>query len=132
MAEKALFSILSSDATITAQVGTNICPLNAAQNVDLPFITYTVSDYEPYMTQTAIIGGKTTITVAAYADTYKEAALLQRTVQTALAYKQGTYAGLPVKAIQPQGKSSLSELLDGSEKPIYSVNQDYIILHGER
>jgi hypothetical protein len=133
MAEKAVYEILSNNTDVADMVNTQIVPLSAAQIMVLPFIVYSVTDYEPYLTQSAIVGGKTTVSITTYAETYRQAALLQTKIQKALAFQKGTFAGLPVKAINTQGKAALSEESgEGSEKPIYGMTQDYTVLHGER
>jgi hypothetical protein len=131
MAEKAIYDILSNDLDVVAMVDTRIAPLTQAQFAAFPLIVYQITDYEPFTTQSgAIVGGKTTISVTSYAETYKDATLLQLKIRKALGFKKGTYGELEVKNIEPQGKSALTEQLpDGSETPIYGVTQDYVILH---
>jgi hypothetical protein len=129
--EQCIYSILTANEEVFAEIGNRIAPVIQAQFTAFPFVTYSVTGYEPTITHSgAIVGAKTTVQIDTWALTYKDATLLQITIRRALQGFKGEAGGINVRNITTDGRTSLGQQLpDGAEKPVYTVSSDYDVLH---
>jgi len=121
---KAIYNILTNDATVSGIVGTNIFPEIAPPNIDVPYIVYSVLSNTP--SDSKEDGGAvdvSNIEVYNFQSTYNNAIDLGVAVRAALDRKNGTYGGVKLQSIQ-----YANEQMDVNEtRHIWVSIQDYSV-----
>lgn len=121
---KAIYNILTNDATVNGIVGTNIYPEIAPPNIDVPYIVYSVLSNSP--SDSKEDGGAvdvSNIEVYNFQSTYNNAIDLGVAVRAALDRKNGTYGGVKLQSIQ-----YANEQMDVNEtRHIWVSIQDYSV-----
>jgi hypothetical protein len=88
---KAIYSLLTADSTLTAQVRTKIAPLEARATWNLPYITYyVVSDPPTHAMGVDPSIGNPRIQVDIWAETYASVKSIAKKVRGVLRDRQGT------------------------------------------
>lgn len=91
-----IYAILANDAGVSALVGTNIYPMIAPENTDLPYIIYEDRNVEPIVTkQGSFERDYVELFVYCCGNSYTNSKLLAREVKQALNY----YSGTPVAGV---------------------------------
>lgn len=122
IAGKPIYSQLSSDATVTSYVGTRIFPALAAQNAEMPFITYEVQQITPSDTKDgASTLDEIRVEVVIYAAKFSTAADLAEHTRKALERKTMTAGSIVIESAQFQ--DAQNEVLDSPRRHV--VVQDY-------
>lgn len=128
---KAIYSILTSDEDVSAQVSTRVFPFQVPQGETLPAITFDRegSDHKEYR------GGLTGLSpaiysVSSFATRYSTVEALADLVKLAFysVTLPGAFGGVTVRRIRIVSDSDEREVLTaGSEKYVYVVSQSYEI-----
>lgn len=106
MITDAIYTILSGDATLTAQVGTRIYGADAPQETANPCVIYEISGQEPeYTKDGAATVIYTNLEVDVFADSYKAGRSISDLVKAALDQYSGTVNGHKIDLIQWEGTS---------------------------
>ena len=121
---KAIYTILTEDAGVSAVVGSRVYPQVAAQGAAFPFVVYVLQDNTPSDTKS----GVSTLDEVRYdiivaSENYAEASDLTEKIRTALDRYSGTVAGVVIDSIQFID-------LDVNNDPgteTYLTNTEYII-----
>lgn len=125
MTGKAIYSILSNAAPVTALVSTRIYPDIATVDAVYPFVVYSVENTLPTDTKDGPSGlDVVQVAVMIYANTYTSAQDIAGAVRTALDRTAGTFGGVEVQSIKFDGQSSASMNLN---KQVYIVEQTYSV-----
>ena len=121
---KAIYNILSNDATVSGVVGTNIFPELAPPNIDVPYLVYSVLSNSPSdVKEDSGSIDIAQIEVYSFQNTYNNAIDLGVAVRDALDRKSGTYNTVQVQSIQ-----YTNEQMDVNEtRQIWASIQDYSI-----
>ena len=121
---KAIYNILTNDATVSGIVGTKIFPEIAPPNTDAPYIVYSVLSNTP--SDSKEDGGAidvSNIEVYNFQSTYTNAIDLGVAVRDALDRKNGVYGGVKLQSIQ-----YANEQMDVNEtRHIWVSIQDYSV-----
>lgn len=122
IAGKALYYLLTTDAPISAIVGTRVFPELADQEQAAPYIVYNIRSNDPSDVQSGPSALDTaSVEVNCYAPTYAAAIELSDAVRTCLDRRSGTYSGVNVQSIQ-----YITEVMDFEEpQRLYRVMADY-------
>lgn len=126
MIGNAIFSLLDSDGTLDAIVGSRIYPTAATQTSSLPdnYIVYTLISSQPKDTKTGISNlDFVRIQVECYSKDRDEAVTMYERVRTILDRYEGTAASIDIESIQYQ--TVLEDYVWEYER--YIVASDYII-----
>ena len=103
---KAIYSILSNDATVSAMVSTRIFPIVAAQDTAFPFVVYTITNQEPSMTKDGVSPLDTiSVQIDCYALEYDANVTLSNAVRSALDFYTGTVQSQAIQRIRFQGQN---------------------------
>ena len=107
-----LYSWLTSQAPITAQVGTRIYPLLAPSTAAMPFLTYQRIDEQ----EEAHLTGLSGLTMAVYqfdvwGKSASEAAAALAALKTAMDMYRGLMGAVPIRQF------TITSILDGLEEP---------------
>ena len=125
MTGKAIYALLSANATVLAAVSTRIFPDVATQDAAYPFIVYTIAATDPTDTKE---GPSTLDTVTAvvttFATSYTSAVDISAAARTALDRKTGTYEGVSIQSVRFADQRSLEMEWD---KHVYMIEQVYAI-----
>lgn len=122
IAGKAIYYLLTNDATISELVGTRVFPELADQEQAAPYVVYNIRSNDPSDVQ----GGPSALDTASievncYATTYTGAIDLADAVRTCLDRRSGTYSGVNVQSVQ-----YITEVMDFEEPHrLYRVMTDY-------
>lgn len=127
-AELVLIELLNSNAALFALVGNRISPDVNVQASDLPSVTYHRISTE----RAQAMGGPNSMVFANFqvdsrALKYLDAKKVAHAVRLALDGYRGTLGIREVGGIFNHGEFDFTEVLPGSEKPIYGVQQEYRI-----
>jgi len=119
---KAIYYLLSNDATVSGLVSTRIFPEVADQEQAMPYIVYNIRSNDPSDVQTGPSALDTaSIEVASYSTSYTQAIDVAAAVRLALDRVGGTYNGVNVQSIQ-----YTTEVMDFEEaQRAYKVMADY-------
>ena len=98
---KAIYSILTEDAGVSAVVGNKVYPQIAAQGAAFPFVVYVLQDNSPSDTKS----GPSTLDevrydIVAAAETYTELSSLTERIRLALDRYTGDIGGVEIDSIQ--------------------------------
>jgi hypothetical protein len=101
---KAIFSLLTNDATLNSLVGSKVFPVVAGNNTSFPFLVYNITTAEPQNTKQELSSADIiNFQVSSYALNHGQAAELAEAVRVALEKQSGTIEGIPVIDIVPTG-----------------------------
>ena len=119
-----IYARLSAYAGLTALVSTKIYPLTMPQDIELPYVTYSIISDVPEHAMGADPNIRTIrIQVSCWADTYDEAKAIEVQVKAALSrYRSGNFKDVFFD-------SSL-DLYDG-EEGVYHVPCDFLVFYYE-
>jgi len=120
MIGKAIYNILSNDATLTGLVGTNIFPQIAPQDTNAPFVVYVTSNTIPSQHKD---GAAPNDQVDTYAKTHSSAVNISEQIRTLLEDYEGTANGINIKT------SWLDNQQDGdfvADLHFYGISQTYV------
>lgn len=95
-----IYSKLSSNAAVTALVGTRIFPLGSKKEVAYPFIVYERDSVAPNYDKEQRSYTNTTVTVYCVAETYDQSINLAEAVVAALECNDAAYDGYTVQGGQ--------------------------------
>lgn len=125
MTGKAIYALLSANATLVTAVSTRIFPDMATQEADYPFLIYTVTGTDPSDSKDGVSGlDAVQVSVTTFATTYTQAVDVSELVRTALDRKTGTYQGVTVQSIRFVDQRSAAMDWD---KHIFIIEQDYSV-----
>lgn len=123
MIGKAIYSILSNDAGVTALVGTKIYPDIIPLGTAYPATVYSVVSTTPTNVKDgASTLDATVVQVDIYSDDYSEAQSIASAIRTALDTYSGTVATVKVDSCRFAGESTGRF---GEETLIFWISQDY-------
>ena len=98
---KALYTILTEDAGVSAIVGTRVYPQVAAQGAAFPFVVYVLQDNTPSDTKSGVSTlDEIRYDIVAAAETYTALSSLTERIRLALDRYSGTVSGIVVDSIQ--------------------------------
>lgn len=119
---KAIYYLLSNDATVSGLVSTRIFPEVADQEQAMPYIVYNIRSNDPSDVQTGPSALDTaSIEIACYSTSYTQVIDVASAVRLALDRVGGTYSGVNVQSIQ-----YTTETMDFEEaQRAYKVMADY-------
>lgn len=129
-AGKAIFSILSTDATVSATVTESgvvkVFPIQIPQRTNYPAIVYNIISNQPHDTKTGVSRfDQIRVQIDCYAKTYTGAATLDDAVRVALDRKApGAYGGVVVKGLS---YINTNETLTEADN-VYRISTDYQII----
>lgn len=98
MIESAIYSLLSTNAGLTALVGAKIFPVITTEGTTAPFVVYSVKT-KPSYTHDGRGDDTTTLEVLAYAKKYIDACSIINAVRAAIELKSGTWAGTTINEL---------------------------------
>tara|TARA_S200002703_G_scaffold158352_1_gene168476 strand:+ start:1108 stop:1518 length:411 start_codon:yes stop_codon:yes gene_type:complete len=103
---KAIYSILSGNATVSGLVSTRIYPVVVPQDTSFPFVVFTITSEEPSHSKDGVSGlDVISFQVDCYGLEYDENTTLANAVRTALDFYKGTIGGQNVQRIRFQDVS---------------------------
>ena len=98
---RAIYTILTEDAGVSAVVGTRVYPQVAAQGAAFPFVVYVLQDNSPSDTKSGVSTlDEVRYDIVAAAETYTELSSLTERIRLALDRYSGTVSGIVVDSIQ--------------------------------
>ena len=112
---KAIYNILSNDATITDIVSTRIFPNVAPQTTQFPFIIYDITGVDPNDTKDGASTLDTNdVMISCYSETYSEASDLAQKIRVAMdRINEGTYGGETIQSSQFQSYNDIFDDTSG-------------------
>ena len=119
---KAIYKLLKDSADVGAICADRIYPELAQQDVDAPFIVYTVTDTTPSATKNATSKLDTArVELYCISDDYEQAMSLGIAVRTALDRQSGTISGVEVQSID----FDTSDIQFDPDQRLYVLEQTY-------
>lgn len=97
---KAIYSILSADAELSALVGDRIFPLIAISETEYPFIVFRRDSILPSYSKDGINSDVTTVSILCVSSDYAQSALVADLTLSALSGKRGTFEGEIIDSIR--------------------------------
>ena len=98
---KAIYTILTEDAGVSAVVGNKVYPQIAAQGAAFPFIVYVLQDNSPSDTKSGVSTlDEIRYDIVAAAETYASLSSLTERIRLALDRYTGTVNGIVIDSIQ--------------------------------
>ena len=98
---RAIYTILTEDAGVSAVVGTRVYPQVAAQGAAFPFVVYLLQDNTPSDTKSGVSTlDEIRYDIVAAAETYSALSSLTERIRLALDRYSGTVSGIVVDSIQ--------------------------------
>lgn len=98
---KAIYTILTENAGVSAVVGTRVYPQVAAQGAAFPFVVYVLQDNTPSDTKSGVSTlDEIRYDIVAAAETYTALSSLTERIRLALDRYSGTVSGIVVDSIQ--------------------------------
>lgn len=98
---KAIYTILTEDAGVSAVVGNKVYPQIAAQGAAFPFVVYVLQDNSPSDTKSGVSTlDEIRYDIVAAAETYASLSSLTERIRLALDRYTGTVSGIVVDSIQ--------------------------------
>ena len=98
---KAIYTILTEDAGVSAIVGNKVYPQIAAQGAAFPFVVYVLQDNSPSDTKSGVSTlDEVRYDIVAAAETYATLSSLTERIRLALDRYTGTVSGVVVDSIQ--------------------------------
>ena len=98
---KAIYTILTEDAGVSAVVGSRVYPQVAAQGAAFPFVVYVLQDNTPSDTKSGLSTlDEIRYDIVAAAETYSALSSLTERIRLALDRYTGTVSGIVVDSIQ--------------------------------
>lgn len=98
---RAIYTILTEDAGVSAVVGTRVYPQVAAQGAAFPFVVYVLQDNTPSDTKSGVSTlDEIRYDIVAAAETYSALSSLTERIRLALDRYTGTVSGIVVDSIQ--------------------------------
>ena len=98
---KAIYTILTEDAGVSAVVGSRVYPQVAAQGAAFPFVVYVLQDNTPSDTKSGVSTlDEIRYDIVAAAETYSALSSLTERIRLALDRYSGTVSGIVVDSIQ--------------------------------
>jgi hypothetical protein len=127
MTGKAIYSLLSSAAGVTAIAGQKIFPSIAKQGTQLPFIVFSLISTDAHDDK----DGPSDLDVerwqvSCFAQSYDQADQLNKACRTVLERYSGTTAGVNIQSIRFLGTQDIFEE-DAGEKGVHHKSSDYSI-----
>lgn len=120
----AIYSILTSDATIGGYVSTKVYPLAAPQNTAMPYITYQLVSDKPNKNKDRVTSIETLrVQIDVIAKTYENVGQIADAIVNALSFYSGTVAGITIDIITFEDENDLSDV----EADVYRKEQDYFL-----
>ena len=133
--ESALFSYLSTKASVIAVVGTKIFPEVAPESALYPFITYQVLGDTPEHHMTSAAGlTNVSMQIDVWADTFASSVTISEVIRNALDGFTGDMGSenLSIRTCHLENRLSLAEPDAESEHlPIFRKSMDFLIWHAE-
>ena len=125
---KAIYNILSNDATITDIVSTRIFPSVAPQTTQFPFIIYDITGVDPNDTKDGASTLDTNdVMISCYSETYSEASDLAQKIRVAMdRINEGTYGDETIQSSQFQSYNDIFDDTSG-DAGIYRKALDFEI-----
>jgi len=98
---KAIYTILTEDAGVSAVVGNKVYPQIAAQGAAFPFVVYVLQDNSPSDTKSGVSTlDEIRYDIVAAAETYASLSSLTERIRLALDRYTGTVNGIVIDSIQ--------------------------------
>ena len=98
---KAIYTILTEDAGVSAIVGNKVYPQIAAQGAAFPFVVYVLQDNSPSDTKSGVSTlDEVRYDIVAAAETYTELSSLTERIRLALDRYTGDLGGVEIDSIQ--------------------------------
>lgn len=128
MLGKAIYNLLSTDAGVSALVGTRIFPAVMEQGTDMPAICYTIigADRIPALTQDTDLVN-TLVQIDSYSETYPNVRDTHQAVRSAMQRYQGTNATIEVVDVTIEDERDIRE----EETKLFRTSVDYLITFRE-
>lgn len=121
---KAVYSILSNDANVTAVLGTKLYPTFVPENIQFPALIYRITEKQPQDTKDGVIGSVDTLLIELYDERAERLVDTADTIRTALDRYRGTVAGVAIDRTIYEGASD--EVLI-PELALFHLTQQYRI-----
>lgn len=116
--EATLFTILTSDAAVSAIVGTRVYPAQV-EKPTVPYVTYEVRGGEDTFTRSGYTGLESrTVTINCIAHVYDDAVSLANAVKAAIPLWGGNWAGTDVRMIRRDDERDYYTAAEGTVTPI--------------
>lgn len=133
MIDQVIYDILTTDATVSGLVGTNVYPAIAPQATSLPYITYQQISSIPYRHLGGVSAfSKSQFQIDCWAATPLAAKTLGNAVQEALDAFHGSQSGIRIGEIALNDRrDNFQPPTDGSDLIVPGVSLDFTILHGD-
>lgn len=124
---RAIYSILTADATLTALVGSRIYPDYSIQKPTLPYVVYQVIDTSPSPTKDGASKLDTIrVQIDAWSDSFDTAQTVSERVRTVLDFvTPGTYATVDIDGIWMRDEMTINPITATTEMGLYGVSQEY-------
>tara|TARA_R100001244_G_scaffold121245_1_gene90880 strand:+ start:7013 stop:7423 length:411 start_codon:yes stop_codon:yes gene_type:complete len=130
MIGKAIYNILTTDATVSAKIGLRCYPnINTERANSFPYIVYTHAGEDPHDTKNGVSTLNTAlIDVSIYTNDMLVNEILAEEVRQALDRKSGTYNTIVVQSVQYTNQSNQFEF-DGTDDDdgLFLISQTYKI-----
>lgn len=124
LTHKAVYSILSNNATVTGLVGTRIYPTFVPENIAFPAIVYRITERQPQDTKDGAIGSIDTLSIDIYDDGGLQTITIGDAVHGALDRYRGTVESVAIDKVVYEGESD--EVLI-PELALFHLSQQYRI-----
>lgn len=128
--EAAIFSLLTTDSSVSSLVGTRLYPLLAPQDAATPFIVYQRVSASRWTSLEGPSGmAQPRIQIDAYTSTYAAAKTLATAIREKLSGYRGTVAGTRIGGIT---LITDQDLIENEKDPkLYRVSMDFMVTHDE-
>ena len=133
--ESALFSYLSTKASVFAAVGTRIFPEVAPERAAYPFITYTLVGDVPEHHMTSAAGlTNVTMQIDIWSETFALAVSVSEIIRNALDGFTGPLGteNLGIRTCHLENRITIPESdIEGGQNPVFRKSMDFLIWHVE-
>ena len=123
LTHKAVYSILTADATVTSLVGTRIKPTFVSEGLAFPAVVYRVSK-QPQDTKDGVIGSIDTLSIDIYDDGGEQIITIADAIRDALDRYRGTVQSVVIDRIIFEGESDEALI---PELALFHLSQQYRI-----
>ena len=133
MIEKAIYSLLASNVTLTDLVSTRIYPMIRDQEAGLPAVTYQIISAPRLHSFTGPIGmSQTRVQINCFAADPLEAANISEIIRKAYDGLQGSPADVRIEAMLIEDISDLPVIVPENEQMnVYAKTMDFIVTYKE-
>ncbi len=130
-AESVVYQLISTDAAVTALVGSKVFPGRLPQNTVMPAVVYELIGSREILPINAQAGGvllRSRVQVSVLAKSYAEVKTVHEAIRKALLFQRGLIAGVHVVSLTREliGPDTREDALG-----LYMQGVDYLLIHDE-